>query len=153
VFWETLRARERAIEFSTDYDRDEVGILLVGYGQPTEWENIYPEHNRQDSEYRDGIRVKLIAEGFPEEKIIKCWMWFQQPTIQESARKLENLEIRKLLVFSVCLSAEAIHSQNVVPEEIIEADLSEEIQIEYVGQYGDHPLAIQAMVEKIKTVQ
>jgi protoheme ferro-lyase len=144
---------ERAIELSNGFDKTEIGILLVGHGQPTEWENLYPEQNRQESEYRDGIRAKLIADGFLEDKIIKCWMSFQEPTIQESAKKLDNLNIKKLLVFSVSLSAEAIHSQNDVPEDIMEAELSDRIEVEYVGQYGDHPLAIQAMVEKINSVQ
>jgi protoheme ferro-lyase len=144
---------ERAEKLSAGLDRDEVGILLVGHGQPTEWEDLYPEQNRQESEYRDGIREKLISVGFVSDKIIKCWMSFQEPTISESAVELANLGVKKILVFSVSLSAEAIHSERDVPEDIEAAGLPDEIDIVYVGQYGDHPYAIQAMKEKIESVQ
>jgi hypothetical protein len=36
-----------------------------------------------------------------------------------------------------------------VPKAIRDANLPEGIQIEYIGQYGDHPLAIQALIQKI----
>jgi formate hydrogenlyase subunit 4 len=53
------------------------------------------------------------------------------------------------LVFAVSLSADSIHSDVDVPHAVEEAGLPEGIMVEFVGQYGDHPLAIQAMKEKI----
>ena len=51
------------------------------------------------------------------------------------------------------LSADSIHSDVDVPLAVEEAELPEEIELEFVGQYGDHPLAIQAMKEKIANCQ
>jgi sirohydrochlorin ferrochelatase len=140
---------ERANEMSSDLNKSKVGILLVGHGQPTEWENLYPEQNRQETQYRDGIRNKLIADGFLPDNILFGWMSFQEPSITASAQALAENNVEKILVFSVSLSAEAIHSLVDVPMDIEAAELPAEITIEYVGQYGDHPLAIQAMIEKI----
>ena len=139
----------RANELSIDLNKSDVGILLVGHGQPTEWENLYPEQNQQETQYRDGIRNKLIADGFTSENIVLGWMSFQEPSILESAQALAENGVQKILVFSVSLSAEAIHSLVDVPKDVEAAELPAEIAIEYIGQYGDHPLAIQAMVEKI----
>ena len=140
---------ERANELSVDVNKSKVGILLVGHGQPTEWENLYPEQNLQETQYRDGIRNKLIVEGFLAENVLLGWMSFQDPSIIESAQELAANNVEKILVFSVSLSAEAIHSLVDVPTDVEAADLPPEITIEYIGQYGDHPLAIQAMIEKI----
>lgn len=140
---------ERANELSIDLNKSDVGILLVGHGQPTEWENLYPEQNQQETQYRDGIRNKLIADGFTPENILLGWMSFQEPSIIESAQALAENGVKKILVFSVSLSAEAIHSLVDVPKDVEAAELPAEIAVEYIGQYGDHPLAIQAMVEKI----
>ncbi len=63
--------------------------------------------------------------------------------------KLSGNNVRKILVFSVSLSADSIHSEVDVPKAIRNSNLPEGIQIEYIGQYGDHPLAIQALIEKI----
>ena len=140
---------ERANELSIGLNKSDVGILLVGHGQPTEWENLYPEQNHQEIQYRDGIRNKLIAVGFAPENILLGWMSFQEPSILESAQALAENGVQKILVFSVSLSAEAIHSLVDVPMDVEAAELPAEIAVEYIGQYGDHPLTIQAMVEKI----
>ena len=76
-------------------------------------------------------------------------MSFQEPSIIESAQALAENDVKKILVFSVSLSAEAIHSLVDVPTYVEAAELPAEITIQYIGQYGDHPLAIQAMVDKI----
>jgi protoheme ferro-lyase len=95
----------------------------------------------------------LIADGFLSENIVLGWMEFQKPTITESVRELAGRSVDKILVFSVSLSADSIHSDIEVPAAIEEANLPDNIAIGYVGQYGDHPLAIQAMKEKIVACQ
>jgi sirohydrochlorin ferrochelatase len=140
---------QRANEMIGDMEKSKVGILLVGHGQPTEWEDIYPEQNRQESLYRDAIREKLIADGYLPAYIVLGWMEFQQPTITASIEQLAGRGVEKILVFATSLSADSIHSDVEVPAAVTKASLPLETRVEYVGQYGDHPLAIQAMKEKI----
>lgn len=142
---------ERANELTSGLEKSKVGILLVGHGQPTEWEKIYPAQNQQENQYREAIREKLIADGFSPENIALGWMEFQKPTITESVKELSGHALDKILVFSVSLSADSIHSDIEVPAAIKEAKLPDNITISYVGQYGDHPLAIKAMIEKISS--
>lgn len=143
---------DRAIELSVGCEKSEVGILLVGHGQPQEWEELYPEQNQQEDEYRHAIREKLIANGFSAQNVVSGWMSFQEPTIQQSVTKLSGNNVSKILVFSVSLSADSIHSEVDVPKAIREATLPEAIEIYYIGQYGDHPLATQALIEKIEAI-
>ncbi len=140
---------ERANEMLNGMDKSKVGILLVGHGQPTEWENIYPAQNKQESQYREAIREKLIADGFVPGNVVLGWMEFQEPNIASAAQTLAGRGVEKILVFAVSLSADSIHSDVDVPHSVKEANLPDEIAVEFVGQYGDHPLAIQAMKEKI----
>ena len=140
---------QRANEMIGDMDKSKVGILLVGHGQPTEWENIYPEQNKQESLYRDAIREKLIADGYLPNHVVLGWMEFQEPSIAKSIKELSGRSLEKILVLAVSLSADSIHSDVEVPAAVAEANLPQDIRVEYIGQYGDHPLAIQAMKEKI----
>jgi len=144
---------ETANEMTCGVDKSKVGVLLVGHGQPTEWEEIYPTQNQQESQYRQGIREKLIADGFAPRHVVLGWMEFQEPTITDAAKELGELGVEKILVFSVSLSADSIHSEVEVPAAIENAELPGAIAVEYVGQYCDHPLAIQALVEKIAACQ
>ena len=141
---------ERANEMLDGTDKSKVGILLVGHGQPTEWENIYPQQNKQESQYREAIRAKLIADGFPAENVSLGWMEFQEPDITASAQALAGLGVEQILVFAVSLSADSIHNDVDVPHAVRDANLPPNISVEFVGQYGDHPFAIQAMKEKIE---
>jgi sirohydrochlorin ferrochelatase len=140
---------ERADELTGETDKSKVGVLLVGHGQPTEWEQIYPEQNKQESLYRDAIREKLIADGYQPDHVVLGWMEFQEPSITKSIVELSGRGVEKILVLAVSLSADSIHSDVEVPAAVSKANLPAEIEVEYVGQYGDHPLAIQAMIEKI----
>ena len=139
----------RANEMLDGLDKSKVGILLVGHGQPTEWKNIYPQQNKQESQYRGAIRERLIADGFPPENVALGWMEFQEPDITASARALAGLGVERVLVFAVSLSAYSIHSDVDIPKSIEEAGLPKGISVEFVGRYGDHPLAIEAMKQKI----
>ncbi len=141
---------EQANEMLNGIDKSGVGILLVGHGQPTEWEEIYPAQNKQESQYREAIRDKLMADGFPPENIVLGWMEFQEPDITASVQTLAGLGVEKILVFAVSLSADSIHSDVEVPHAVRAANLPANLSVEFVGQYGDHPLAIQAMKEKIE---
>lgn len=148
---ESLQASfvERAVEMTGSSDKTDIGVLLVGHGQPTQWENLYPAQNRQETEYREAILEKLVEAGYKSENIFLGWMEYQQPTITKAVSELAERGVKKILVFAVSLSADSIHSDIEVPAAVAEADLPETIQIAYIGQYGDHPLAIQAMREKI----
>jgi len=141
---------EHANDMLNGLEKSSVGILLVGHGQPTEWEEIYPAQNLQESQYREAIRAKLIADGFSPDKVILTWMSFQEPDVTASARTLAGYGVEKILVLYVSISASSIHSVVDVPRAVREANLSEDIAVEYVEHYAAHPLAIQAMKEKIE---
>ncbi len=143
---------ERANEMVVNINHSEVGILLVGHGQPTEWETLYPDQNKQEDQYRNAIREKLIMNGYKPEHVVLGWMEFQKPSITEIVHTLAERGVKKILVFAVSLSADSIHSDVEIPAAVLEAKLPDDVLIEYIGQYGDHPLAIQAMKEKITKI-
>ena len=140
---------ERANEMLNGLDKSKVGILLVGYGQPTQWENIFPAQNRQEIQYRESIRDKLLSDGFSPELVVLGWMDFQEPSITAMLKELAAKGVEKILVLGTSLSADSIHTGTKIPLAIEKARLPDEIPVEFLRQYGDHPLAIQAMKEKI----
>jgi protoheme ferro-lyase len=140
---------DRANEMLAGLDKSKAGILLVGHGQPTEWEGLYPAQNQQESVYREAIRAKLIATGYLPEHVVLGWMEFQEPGITAIAKELAGRGVQKILIIAATMSADSIHSDVEIPMAIEKAALPQEIAVEYISQYGDHPLAIQAMKEKI----
>ncbi len=139
----------RANEMLDGLEKSKVGILLVGYGQPTQWENIFPAQNRQEIQYRHSIRNLLLVDGFSPEQVVLGWMDFQEPSIPAMLNELASKGVAKILVLGTSLSADSIHTGTKIPKAIAKARLPSDIQVDFLRQYGDHPLAIQAMKEKI----
>jgi protoheme ferro-lyase len=156
--WNSSLLREHFIKKAEitlgDMDKDQVGILLVGHGQPKAWDQIYPSQTEQENLYRDEIKKAYIRQGYTSENIFSAWMSFKSPSIIESLHALAKKNISKILVFSASISAASIHSEVDVPDAIKKAGISEHIQVINMGAFGDpqDKLIISAIREKMLNV-
>ena len=112
----------RANEHLNGTDKSKVGILLVGHGQPEDWDKIYPTQTEQEILFRRSIINRLAADGYTEENISLAWMEFKQPEIGEVARELAGRGVEKLFVFATSISASSLHSLYDIPEAVINRD-------------------------------
>jgi len=140
---------ERARKFADDSPRAKVGILLVGHGQPAEWDAVWPTQTTQEIEFREGIVEKLVADGFLRENISLAWMGFKNPPADEEAVRLAKNDLEKLLVFSATISASSLHSIYDIPNTVAQANLPENLEVINLGAWDDDPLVIAAIREKI----
>ena len=141
---------ERANEALEGTDKTKAGILLVGHGQPDEWDREWPTETEQEVSFRSDVMALLAEEGFLPQNIGLAWMEFKHPRPAAKIAEFIGNGIEKLLYFSSSISAEAIHSQNDVPELIAAAGLPESFPAINLGAWNDHPLVIAAIKEKIE---
>lgn len=153
--WNSITLRKHFIKKAEsvigDTDKERIGILLVGHGQPRAWDKIYPTQTEQENLYRDGIKQEFIRHGYKPENIFSAWMSFQKPSIAEGLHALAENKLTKILVFSACISAASIHSEVDVPRAIEKAGINKDIQVMNMGAFGDpkDPLVINAIREKV----
>ena len=107
----------RANEHLDGTDKSKVGILLVGHGQPEDWDRVYPTQTEQEILFRRSIVDRLAADGYTKENISLAWMEFKQPEIRAVAQELAGKGIEKLFVFATSISASSLHSLYDIPEE------------------------------------
>jgi protoheme ferro-lyase len=62
-----------------DTDRSKVGLLLVGHGQPEEWDELWPTETQQEIGFREDILQLLAENGFRQENMSMAWMSFKEP--------------------------------------------------------------------------
>ncbi len=91
-------------------DKSKVGILLVGHGQPEDWDKIYPTQTEQETLFREAVREPLIQDGCRAENVVLAWMDFKQPKIPQTVEELLRKGVERILVFSASISADSIHS-------------------------------------------
>jgi sirohydrochlorin ferrochelatase len=126
-----------------------VGILLVGHGQPDDWDAIYPTQTEQENKFRNQVRERLIQAGYLPDNVLLAWMEFKTPKITPAVAQLAARGVERILVFSASISADSIHSDIQVPESVEAAHLPENIQVVNMGAWGNSPLVIEALRQRI----
>jgi protoheme ferro-lyase len=132
-----------------DTDRSKVGILLVGHGQPDEWDVEWPTETEQEIGFRLDVLDLLAENGYSRENLSLAWMEFKEPKPAEKIAEFLQNGIEKLLFFSAAISAEAIHSQYDIPDLVHEASFPEGFPVINLGAWNDDPIVIKAIKEKI----
>jgi hypothetical protein len=123
--------------------------LLVGHGQPDEWDIEWPTETEQELGFRYEVLDMLAADGYQPENLSLAWMSFKEPKPAEMFEQFLENGIEKLLFFSAAISADAMHSQYDIPELVYEAEYPDGFPIINLGAWNDDPIVIQAIKEKI----
>ncbi|NLI17971.1 MAG: hypothetical protein GX427_04060, partial [Actinomycetales bacterium] len=141
---------EKAEEARGQTPRDRVAVLLVGHGQPDEWDAEWPTETEHELALRTSVIDALVEKGYTREHLGLAWMEFKEPEVREEAAALAASGVEKLFYFSAGISAESIHSQYDVPEMIAAARIPPGVQAVNLGAWNDHPLTIRAIAERVE---
>ncbi|MFW2403375.1 MAG: hypothetical protein ACN4GT_01330 [Gammaproteobacteria bacterium] len=132
-------------------DKEQIGVLLVAHGQPEEWDELWPLQTEHEMLFGERILDRLVADGYSRENLGKGWMSFKEPKPAEVVEKIHANGVDKLLFFSYTIAAAGMHSQYDIPALVHLADVPEDFPIIDLGAWGNDPVAIQALKEKIDT--
>ena len=133
-------------------ERGEVGVLLVGHGQPKEWDREFPTETEHENNFRMLIMDLFVANGYERENVSLAWMAFRQPSPQDKVEELVAKGVRKVIYFSAAISADAIHSQCDIPDLVQKAKVGSDVELLNLGAWNDDPLVIDAIKERVDEV-
>lgn len=143
---------ERASRNLGEFTKEETGVLLVGHGQPDEWDKEWPTETEHEIGFRQDILKLFADDGYRLEHLSLAWMEFKSPKPATKIEEFVSNGVRQILYFSAAISADTIHSQYDVPELIHEAKIPEEIVLKNLGTWNNDPIVILAIKEKIDRV-
>ena len=129
--------------------KSKVGVLLVGHGQPDEWDEEWPTETEQELGFRHDVLDLFEADGFVRENLSLAWMEFKEPKPADQISKFANNGVERVLYFSAAISADAMHSQHDVPALVRQARVPAGYPLVNLGAWNNDPLVIQAIKEKI----
>ena len=133
-------------------DKSKVGILLVGHGQPDEWDREFATETEHELLFRNKILDQFEQAGVSRRNLSLAWMEFKEP---KPAPKIEEFGlngVEKIFYFSAAISADALHSQWDVPHLISKARNPKNIPTINLGAWNDDPFVIRAIKEKVLNV-
>ena len=140
---------QRANANTGDIEKPKVGILLVGHGQPDEWDVEWPTETDQEIGFREDVLAMLEADGYRKENLSLAWMEFKEPKPAKKVEEFLGNGVEMVLYFSAAISADAIHSQFDIPALVNEAQVPEGFPLISLGAWNDDPIVIQAIREKL----
>jgi protoheme ferro-lyase len=153
TLWDTEALQQMFVERTNthlgDTDKSRAGILLVGHGQPEDWDAIYPTQTEQEVAFRIQVRQRLIEDGYSPEQIVLAWMEFKKPDVHDGVQELLAQGVDHILYFSASISADAIHSIIQVPNEMESANVPPGVKLTNLGAWGNSPLVIEAIRQRI----
>ena len=125
------------------------GVLLVGHGQPEEWDLEFPTETEHENLFREGVLRDFVQDGYKRENVRLAWMAFKEPNTTQVVEEMAASGVKNMIFFSAAISADGIHSQSDIPELVEKAKVSKGIEIVDLGAWNDHPLVIAAIKQKI----
>jgi hypothetical protein len=130
-------------------DKSKVGVLLVGHGQPDEWDVEWGTETAQEIGFREDVLARLQADGYRPELLGLAWMEFKEPKPKVKVQEFVKLGAEKIFYFSAAISADAMHSQYDVPTLVEEAEVPEGFPLINLGAWNDDPIVIRALKAKV----
>ena len=128
------------------------GVLLVGHGQPDQWDIEWPTETEHELGFRHEVLDLLAADGFKRENLSLAWMEFKKPKPAPKVEEFARNGVERVLYFAAAISADAIHSQFDVPELVHKARVPAGFPLVNLGAWNDDPIVIQAIEEKIRAL-
>jgi sirohydrochlorin ferrochelatase len=141
---------ERAQEHLGGTDKSNVGVLLVGHGQPDEWDREFASETEHELQFRRYILDLFEQDGFHRDHLCLAWMEFKNPKPAKVMERFVKNGVEKVLYYSAAISADSIHSQYDIPELVNKAQVPKGFPLVNLGAWNDDPLVIQAIKEKIE---
>ena len=143
---------ERVNKNRGNTEKKKIGVLLVGHGQPEEWDKAWPTETAQEIEFRRKILELFVKDGYERKNLDLAWMEFRHPCTSVAIQKLIKNGVKKIFYFSAAISADSIHSMCDLPELIAKCKIPKDVEVINLGAWNDDPLVIDAIKEKIDAV-
>jgi protoheme ferro-lyase len=140
---------ERVKAHMNGADKSKVGILLVGHGQPDEWDREFATETEHELLFRNKILDRFEQAGFHRKNLSLAWMEFKEPKPAPKVEEFIMNGVEEIYYFSAAISADALHSQYDVPLLISKARNPRNIPTVNLGAWNDDPIAVQAIKEKV----
>jgi protoheme ferro-lyase len=140
---------QRANAHLNEIPKEKTGVLLVGHGQPDEWDEEWPTLTEQEISFRQDILDRFVQEGYTRENLSLAWMMFKDPKPGPKIEQWAADGVQQVIYIPAAISADAIHSQADIPELVEMAKVPADFPRINLGAWNNDPMTISAIKAKI----
>ncbi len=92
------RLVERIRAAAVDAPLAELGVVLVGAGEPPAWAATHPAWSERENYFAQRVRMLLAEEGLDERRVRTAWLEWQLPDVTEAVRHLAAMGCARMVV-------------------------------------------------------
>lgn len=142
----------RIMEKIQENDVEKVGIILVTRGCSKKTLEKYEEAYKREEVFLNKIRESIVKNGYDGRKIKIAYLNYRDPDLKQTIDYLLDSGVSKLVVAAAGFENSSIQTDYLIPRIIEKFDIPPEIEVEYVGSWGDSDVLVKALVDRLRIV-
>jgi protoheme ferro-lyase len=149
---DALAARlvERILETTLDAHPDEVGVVLVGEGQPEAWEAFDQSWRERENYFNQRVRLLLTEHGVREQHVRTAWLEWQTPDVTEAVRHLAALGSTRIVVAPSTIPCATLSTAIDLAHMVASARVKDDVHTVILPPWGDDPAFASAAVDALR---
>lgn len=131
-------------------DKSKVGVLLVGHGQPVQWDREFYTQTQQEISFRLEVLQKLVWEGYSPENVKLAWMEFRDPGPADAIHQLISQGVTHIYYFSTIIGSQSMHAKYDVPALVQKTKLPSGICLQQLTAFEEKSGIVDALMERME---
>lgn len=132
-------------------DRATTGVVLVGHGQPWQWDRTHPAGSEQETYFAQRVRALLLEEGFGPGMVRMAWLDWQDQGVSEAVRHLVAFGCRRVIVVPAAMPVETLGTLIDLRGAAEEATAGTHVALDVLPTWGDQPAVIAALADAARS--
>ncbi len=138
---------DRVLASIAPAERATTGVVLVGHGQPWQWDREYPAGGEHETYFAQRVRALLAEAGFGPELVRIGWLDWQDPGVSEAVRHLVAFGCRRVVVVPAAMPVETLGTLIDLRGAAEEAVMGTPVRLDVLPAWGDQPGVVAAVAD------
>lgn len=145
-----VRLCERIMRAAGASEPHELGIALLGEGQPPQWEAASREWREKETYFTQRVRLMLEERGVSGRNVRQGWLEWQTPDATEVIRHLAAMGCSHVIAVPATIPVATLSTALDLPRAIDNARLSDGTHATVVPPWGDDAVLVEVLTSCIK---
>jgi len=128
---------------------EEVGVALVGDGQPAIWEDSDRSWRERENYFNQRVRLLLSEHGILGQNVRTAWLEWQSPDVTEVVRHLAAMGCNRIVVAPSTIPCVSLSTALDLEHMVASARVAEGVRTVTLPPWGDDPSLAAAAAEAI----
>jgi len=131
------RLVERILDTTLGARPEDVGVALVGEGQPAAWEEFDQGWRERENYFNQRVRLLLTEHGIREQHVRTAWLEWQTPDVTEAVRHLAAIGCTRIVVAPSTIPWVGLSSALDLEHMVTSAHVGEQVRTVTLSPWGD----------------